>query len=103
MRKGRAAGVGEVEPAGRATPSAPRFAGDALLDAAGGDEGVQVPADGGRRDAQPCGELRGGLRSVLEQQRAHPFAGASVIARDRRARLNRLLGCPDGFHNTIVS
>ena len=52
VRERRAAGVGEVElRAGRPRWSRPR---QPLLEPPGGHQGVEVPADGGRRDAQPA-------------------------------------------------
>jgi hypothetical protein len=70
----------------------------ALLQPAGGDEGVEVPADGGRGDAQPGGELGGGLRAVLQEQGADAAAGTPVVGGGRRTRV-----CRNAFHNTSVS
>ena len=70
-----------------------------LLDPPVGHERVQVAADGGRRDAQPPGELARRLWTVLQQEGGHPVPRAPVVGGGRRTG-----GCSrNGFHNTIVT
>jgi hypothetical protein len=71
--------VGEQEDPGRA--AATPVTGCALLPGdhiAGRDEGVQVPADGGRAQAQLRAQLAGGDRAVLQQELGDPVAGTVV-------------------------
>src|SRR4051812_42520605 len=98
MREGGAPGVGQVERPSRTAAAAVRLAGQPLLQPARADEGVEVPADGGGRDAQPRGELGRGLRAVLEEQGAHAVAGAPVVGGRRSPGTHY-----NAFHNTSVS
>ncbi len=92
-----APGVGHAVDACRPTASAGELAGGLgavrrplpRLDVPEGDEGVEVPADGGGGETESLGEGRSGLRAPLEEGSRDALGGA-VLAGGR-------------FHNVIVA
>ena len=96
-----ATGLGQREDPSR---SAPPPAGLRLrllrLDGALGGQVVEVPAYGGRGQAQPLGQVGGRAGTVLEDRPGHPLAGRRVL---RVRCLGTLRGRDAEFHNTSVT
>lgn len=89
----------------RGTP-APRLLpcrGGRGLGIAGLDQGVEVPAHTGGRQAQPVTDLARGDRSGFQQQAHDGTAGVTIRARSADVGRDDAIGAGSDFHNTSVT